>query len=49
MKTAVLIDGAFFLKCSRRAFPDRDHRDPASVARTAFSLALEHIRITDCP
>lgn len=44
MKTAVLIDGAFFLKCFRRSFPDRDHRDPASVARTAFSLALEHIR-----
>lgn len=44
MKTAVLIDGAFFLKCFRRAFPDRDHRDPDIVAKTTFSVALEHLR-----
>ncbi|AWV08487.1 NYN domain-containing protein [Marilutibacter maris] len=44
MKTAVLIDGAFFLKCFRHAFPDRDHQDAAIVARTAFSVALEHLR-----
>lgn len=49
MKTAVLIDGAYFLKCFRRAFPGRDHRDAAVVARTAFSLAVEHLRRTKRP
>lgn len=49
MKTAVLIDGAFFLRCFRRAFPDRDHRDPSVVARTVFSLAVEHLRRTRRP
>ena len=44
MRTAVLIDGAFFLKCFRRAFPDRDHSDAVTVAKTAFSVAVEHIR-----
>lgn len=43
MKTAVLIDGAFFLKCFRRTFPDRDHRDSSTVARTAHALAIEHL------
>lgn len=44
VKTAVLIDGAFFLKCFRRTFPDRDHRDPTTVAKTVFALACEHVR-----
>ena len=44
MKTAVLIDGAFFLKSFRRAFPDRDPRDAESVAKTVFSVAIEHLR-----
>lgn len=44
MKTAVLVDGAFFLKCFRSSFPDRDHRDAGIVADTLFAIALEHVR-----
>ena len=43
MKTAVLIDGAFFLRCFRQAFPDRNHADPRIVAETAFAVAVEHL------
>lgn len=44
MKTAVLVDGAFFLKRFRNSFPDRDHRNAAIVADTLFAVALEHVR-----
>lgn len=44
MKTAVLVDGAFFLKCFRSSFPDRDHRDASIVADTLFAVAVEHVR-----
>lgn len=44
MKTAVLIDGAYFLRCFRNTFPDRDRDDADIVARTAFALAIEHVR-----
>lgn len=47
MKTAVLIDGAFFLKCFRRAFPDRNHRDAETVAKTVFTVAVQHLRRAD--
>jgi uncharacterized LabA/DUF88 family protein len=43
-KTAVLIDGAFFLRCFRRSFSDRNHRDPAIVAKTALTVAIEHVK-----
>lgn len=44
MRTAVLIDGAFFLRRFRKVFPDRDDRDPQTVADTAHLLAIEHVR-----
>lgn len=44
MKTAVLVDGAFFLKRFRNSFPDRDHRNAGIVAETLFAVALEHVR-----
>lgn len=44
MRTAILIDGAFFLRRFRRVFPDGDHRDPSVVAKTVSALAGEHLR-----
>lgn len=43
MRTAILIDGAFFLRRFRRVFPDGDHRDPSVVAKTVVALAMEHL------
>lgn len=47
MKAAVLIDGEFFLKCFRRAFPNRNHRDAETVAKTVFTVAVQHLRRAD--
>ncbi|WP_245979177.1 hypothetical protein [Solilutibacter pythonis] len=43
MQTAVLNDGAYFLKCFRRGFPDRDHSDDTAGTRTVFAMALERL------
>lgn len=44
MRTAVLVDGAFFLKRFRRVFPDGSLRSPAVIAHTVHVLAQEHLR-----
>jgi uncharacterized LabA/DUF88 family protein len=43
MPTAVLIDGGFFLKRFSVCYPSRNPKDPSSVAKTAFELALSHL------
>ena len=49
MQTAVLIDGAFFLRRFHAVFTGRDHLDPTEVADTAFALAVAHIRRVERP
>ncbi len=44
MKSAVLIDGAFLLRCFPRVFPDKAAGDPAAVAKAIFSMAVDHVR-----
>ena len=48
-KTAILIDGAFYLARYRKVYGERDSGDPRAVARTAFSMALEHIKALERP
>ena len=48
-KTAILIDGAFYLARYRKVYGERASGDPRAVARTAFSMALEHIRALERP
>ncbi len=43
MRTAVLIDGGFFLKRFPYVYPSKNADDPAQVARTTLSLAVEHV------
>ncbi len=43
MATAILVDGAFFLRRFKHCFPDHDHLDPASVAHGLGMLAYWHI------
>lgn len=43
MATAILIDGAFFLRRFKHAFPDHDRKDPASVAHGLGMLAYWHL------
>ena len=47
MPTAIVIDGAFFLRRFRHAFPDHDPKDPADVADGVRLLALFHAQIRD--
>ncbi|NII11271.1 NYN domain-containing protein [Oleiagrimonas sp. C23AA] len=47
--TAILIDGAFFLARFRKVYADRDVNDARAVAKTAFSMAIEHIKALDRP
>jgi uncharacterized LabA/DUF88 family protein len=49
MKTAVMVDGAYFLSCFRGFFPDRNLEDAPVVAKTVFALAVEHIRKVNKP
>lgn len=49
LRTAILIDGAFFLARFRKVYSDRDANDPRVVAKTAFTMAIEHIRALDRP
>lgn len=48
-RTAILIDGAYFLARYRRLYTDRDPNDARTVARTVFGMALEHIKALDRP
>lgn len=43
MATAILVDGAFFLRRFKHAFPDHDRSDPKSVAHGLGMLAYWHL------
>lgn len=43
MPTAIMIDGAYFLKRLTHTFPNHGSRDPGRVAETVFSMALAHL------
>jgi uncharacterized LabA/DUF88 family protein len=43
MSTAILVDGAFFLRRFRNCFPDHDHNDAKSVANGLNLLANWHL------
>jgi uncharacterized protein (TIGR00288 family) len=43
MATAVLVDGAFFLRRFKHSFPDHDRSDPKSVANGLRLLAFWHL------
>lgn len=43
MATAILVDGAFFLRRFKHCFPDHDRNDPGSVAHGLGILAYWHL------
>lgn len=43
MSTAILVDGAFFLRRFKSCFPDHDYGDPKSVANGLLLLANWHL------
>lgn len=43
MATAILVDGAFFLRRFKHCFPDHDRNDPTSVAHGLGILAYWHL------
>jgi hypothetical protein len=43
MATAILVDGAFFIRRFETCFPDHDSREPKSVAHALRLLANWHI------
>jgi hypothetical protein len=43
MKTAILIDGGYFLRRFPACYPSKDRQDAKEVAKTAFELALSHL------
>lgn len=43
MATAILVDGAFFLRRFKHSFPDHDREDPESVAHGLGLLAYWHL------
>lgn len=43
MATAILVDGAFFLRRFKHCFPDHDHNDPKAVAQGLGMLAFWHL------
>lgn len=43
MATAILVDGAFFLRRFKHCFPDHDRSDPKSVAHALGILAYWHL------
>lgn len=43
MATAILVDGAFFLRRFKHCFPDHNRDDPASVAHGLGMLAFWHL------
>lgn len=48
-RTAILVDGAFFLARYRKVWSDRDASDARTVAKTVFGMALEHLKALDRP
>jgi len=48
-KTAILIDGAYFLARYRKVYEDRDAGDARGVARTLFGMALDHLKQLERP
>jgi len=48
-RTAILVDGAFFLARYRKVWADRDANDARTVAKTVFGMALEHLKALDRP
>lgn len=48
-RTAILVDGAFFLARYRKVWGERDASDARTVAKTAFGMALEHLKALDRP
>jgi uncharacterized LabA/DUF88 family protein len=48
-RTAILVDGAFFLARYRKVWADRDPNDARAVAKTLFGMALEHLKVLDRP
>ncbi len=47
MATAILVDGGFFLRRIPFVYPAIPRADAAVVARTMFSMALEHLKSKD--
>jgi len=43
MKTAILIDGGYFLRRFPACYPSKNREDAKEVAKTAFELALSHL------
>jgi uncharacterized LabA/DUF88 family protein len=43
MKTAILIDGGYFLRRFPACYPSKNRQDAKEVAKTAFELALTHL------
>ena len=48
-RTAILVDGAFFLARYRKVWDERDAGDARTVAKTLFGMALEHLKALDRP
>ncbi len=48
-RTAILVDGAYFLARYRKVYADRDPNDARTVARTVFGMSLEHIKALERP
>lgn len=48
-RTAILVDGAFFLARYRKVWSDRDAGDARTVAKTVFGMTLEHLKALDRP
>ena len=48
-RTAILVDGAFFLARYRKVYGERDAGDARAVAKTVFGMALEHLKAVDRP
>ena len=48
-KTAIFVDGAYFLARYRKVYEDRDAGDARAVARTLFGMALDHLKQLERP
>lgn len=46
MKTAVLVDGAFFIYRSKVLYPEI-YRDPTKMAKTLHEMCLKHLKQRD--
>ncbi len=43
MKTAIFIDGAYFLKRFRYVFPKKNINDPSEVAKALYTMCISHL------